>query len=211
MARCRAAAPPAGGTSAPRRAAGWRSPQLAHASPATRAKPPRERRGHRPTAVRVCRLGRRHGVGAIRLDQCAARRGQAGPCAHRPAAARGTRRPGLRDDAPLAARGAPAHDSRGAGPTAVRCSVTAQRVSASSLDAVMACLGYAVLPAEPRPTSEAAARGTAIHAYLEAVSGGQDPAVALEQVPDAWLATCRSIRTADVPSGWPELAYAYDP
>lgn len=67
--------------------------------------------------------------------------------------------------------------------------------TASSLGRALACRASTVLPEAPDAGSEAAARGTALHAYVEAEALGQ--AGALEAVPPAWRETARGL---DVPA-----------
>jgi hypothetical protein len=60
-------------------------------------------------------------------------------------------------------------------------------------------------------TSSAAERGTAIHAYLEAVQNGVDPETALENVPEDWRPVCAAIELERLPRGLAaEVAFAYD-
>ncbi|MDO9016641.1 MAG: DUF2800 domain-containing protein [Deltaproteobacteria bacterium] len=67
--------------------------------------------------------------------------------------------------------------------------------SASSLARALACRASNVLPQEPDAGSEAAARGTALHAYVEAEANGQPGALA--RVPAAWREMARGL---DVPA-----------
>ncbi|TAK30963.1 MAG: DUF2800 domain-containing protein [Myxococcaceae bacterium] len=67
--------------------------------------------------------------------------------------------------------------------------------TASSLGRALACRASNVLPRETDQGSEAAERGTALHAYVEAVALGR--AGALEAVPPAWRDTARGL---DVPA-----------
>jgi len=55
-----------------------------------------------------------------------------------------------------------------------------------------------------------AARGTAIHAYLERVMGGTPRAAALALVPLDVAETCEGIRLDALPKGRPEVAYVLD-
>ena len=69
--------------------------------------------------------------------------------------------------------------------------------SASSLHRGLACPAYMVLPHVVEPSGKAADRGTAIHAYIEAVLGGVSEegalaVVALAKEPE-WVETCRSL------------------
>ena len=61
--------------------------------------------------------------------------------------------------------------------------------SASSLARAIACRASNVLPRSADTGSEAAERGTALHAYVEAVANGVEERVALAAVPEAWRGT----------------------
>ena len=69
--------------------------------------------------------------------------------------------------------------------------------SASSLHRGLACPAYMVLPHVVEPSGKAADRGTAIHAYIEAVLGGVSEEAALAVVALAkepeWTETCRRL------------------
>jgi len=67
--------------------------------------------------------------------------------------------------------------------------------SASSVQRVMECAASAQLP-QVQSTSDAAARGSAIHAYLEQLVKGQPHEVALEVVPEQYRDDCLNIDLA---------------
>lgn len=84
------------------------------------------------------------------------------------------------------------------------------RPTASSMERVLRCPGHMALPLV-HTTSPAAERGTAIHAYLEAVGGGADPEEALADVHDDWRPICSLIDFTRLPKGLAaEVAFAYD-
>jgi hypothetical protein len=83
----------------------------------------------------------------------------------------------------------------------------------SALERVRACPASAALPVV-RSTSDAAERGTAIHAFLAGVLAvGRDAAI--DQVPVEWRAACEAIPLAQLPHVNPdgyiaEVAFAYN-
>lgn len=86
-------------------------------------------------------------------------------------------------------------------------------ISASSLERVMACPSSAVLPSV-HSTSEHAERGTAIHAFIQAVVSGTPKTDALRGVPEEWAHTCANLDFATLLGGLrevrAEVAYAVD-
>lgn len=81
-------------------------------------------------------------------------------------------------------------------------------VTASQLSRIDKCPASAVLP-RIRTTSQAAERGTAIHAFLAAA--GRDYETALANVPDEWRDFCASIDIEKLPSTLShEVAFSFD-
>lgn len=84
--------------------------------------------------------------------------------------------------------------------------------TASSLERALACRASERLP-HIRRESGRAARGTALHAYLEALSGGATQDVALALVPEQWRADASALPLESMPLGhsyMPEVALAWD-
>lgn len=84
--------------------------------------------------------------------------------------------------------------------------------SASRLDRAFACLGSAVLPPVEEPQSEAAARGQALHLYLEiALRDGRDAALAMVAADEQLHEQARAIDLSTIPAGAEsEVAFGFD-
>ena len=83
-------------------------------------------------------------------------------------------------------------------------------ITASSLDRIASCPASAALP-QVQTTSDAAARGTAVHLYLERIASGELPEEAMESLEGDVRALCEAIDLDRLPKGTsPEIAYAYD-
>lgn len=65
--------------------------------------------------------------------------------------------------------------------------------TASGIERALACRASAVLPRAPDESSEDAQRGTALHAYVEAVASGEAPESALARVPAEWRPAAASL------------------
>lgn len=72
--------------------------------------------------------------------------------------------------------------------------------TASSLERALACRASERLPHIRRESSRAA-RGTALHAYLEALSGGATQDAALAMVPEQWRADAAALPVETMPLG----------
>lgn len=87
------------------------------------------------------------------------------------------------------------------------------RLTPSSYPRLARCLGGGVLP-NAVETLPGMSRGTAIHAFLEAIANGATQAEALAKVPAEWREDCESIPLAKLPNltaGTAELAMAWSP
>lgn len=82
--------------------------------------------------------------------------------------------------------------------------------TASSLERVLQCPGSTKL-VQIRATSEASAKGTGKHRYLELVANGETPEAALDQVPPEFRAVCAALPIDDLPTSLAaEVALALD-
>lgn len=87
-------------------------------------------------------------------------------------------------------------------------------VSGSGLERFVRCRASSVLPRVWAQASEHAARGTAIHAYLERIGNGSTVADALALVPDEHREACEAINLDEIADSLrlsPEVALAYNP